>query len=217
MMGEAPIVTSRSHPLTAAETEAVENALLWWEQPFSLDPGMPWSGSGPRSQSWEEIGNRMLKSAGVDDGDAESIRSTYLEIVNQALSGVAGSLSTRARQEVSCENGARRCRPARAKRQLLLRDRRSGQAFPRAGVFSGLAEILRNANAARGSQTARSPPRARPRCARAPHHSPIDLLLDVELPVSVSFGRAQLALKDVIKLTTGSIVELNRACPNRWT
>jgi flagellar motor switch protein FliN/FliY len=39
----------------------------------------------------------------------------------------------------------------------------------------------------------------------------IDLLLDVELPVSVSFGRAQLQLKDVIKLTTGSIVELNRA------
>ena len=37
-----------------------------------------------------------------------------------------------------------------------------------------------------------------------------DLLLDVELPVSVSFGRAQVALKDVLKLTTGSIVELNR-------
>ncbi len=38
-----------------------------------------------------------------------------------------------------------------------------------------------------------------------------DLLLDVELPVSVSFGRAQVALKDVLKLTTGSIVELNRS------
>ena len=38
----------------------------------------------------------------------------------------------------------------------------------------------------------------------------LDLLLDVELPVSVSFGRAQLPLKEVIKLTTGSIVELNR-------
>ncbi len=37
----------------------------------------------------------------------------------------------------------------------------------------------------------------------------LDLLLDVELPISVSFGRAQLPLKDVIKLTTGSIVELN--------
>jgi flagellar motor switch protein FliN/FliY len=38
-----------------------------------------------------------------------------------------------------------------------------------------------------------------------------ELLLDVELPVSVSFGRAQVPLKDVLKLTTGSIVELNRS------
>jgi flagellar motor switch protein FliN/FliY len=39
----------------------------------------------------------------------------------------------------------------------------------------------------------------------------MDLLLDVELPVSISFGKTQLPLKDVLKLTTGSIVELNRA------
>jgi flagellar motor switch protein FliN/FliY len=39
----------------------------------------------------------------------------------------------------------------------------------------------------------------------------MELLYDVELPVSVSFGRAQLPLKDVIKLTSGSIVELNRS------
>jgi flagellar motor switch protein FliN/FliY len=38
----------------------------------------------------------------------------------------------------------------------------------------------------------------------------LDLLLDVEMPVSVSFGRAELLLKDVLKLSTGSIVELNR-------
>ena len=39
----------------------------------------------------------------------------------------------------------------------------------------------------------------------------IELLLDVELPVGVSFGKAILPLKDVIKLTSGSIVELNRS------
>ena len=38
-----------------------------------------------------------------------------------------------------------------------------------------------------------------------------DLLLDVELPVCVSFGGAEMQLKDVLKLTTGSIVELNRS------
>jgi flagellar motor switch protein FliN/FliY len=37
------------------------------------------------------------------------------------------------------------------------------------------------------------------------------LLLDVELPVGVSFGRAHVPLKDVLKLTTGSIIELNRS------
>jgi flagellar motor switch protein FliN/FliY len=35
--------------------------------------------------------------------------------------------------------------------------------------------------------------------------------MEVELPVSLSFGRARLPLRDVLKLTSGSIVELNRA------
>src|SRR5579871_3116015 len=36
-----------------------------------------------------------------------------------------------------------------------------------------------------------------------------NVLQGVELPVSVSFGRVQLPLRDVLKLTAGSIVELN--------
>lgn len=39
----------------------------------------------------------------------------------------------------------------------------------------------------------------------------LDILLDVELPITVSFGRANLPLKDVMKLSAGSIVELNRS------
>jgi flagellar motor switch protein FliN len=45
-----------------------------------------------------------------------------------------------------------------------------------------------------------------------PHVAPtLDLLLDVELPLSVSFGRTYLAVREILKLSTGSIVELN--CP----
>jgi flagellar motor switch protein FliN/FliY len=36
-------------------------------------------------------------------------------------------------------------------------------------------------------------------------------LLDVELPVSVSFGKARIQLKDLLKLTNGSIIELSRS------
>jgi flagellar motor switch protein FliN len=39
----------------------------------------------------------------------------------------------------------------------------------------------------------------------------LDVLLDLEMPVTVSFGSTRLALKEVAKLTSGSIVELNRS------
>jgi len=38
----------------------------------------------------------------------------------------------------------------------------------------------------------------------------LDLLMEVELPIYVTFGRTHLPLKDVLKLSSGSIVELNR-------
>ena len=40
------------------------------------------------------------------------------------------------------------------------------------------------------------------------------LLMEVDLDLSVSFGRTQLLLEDVLKLASGSIVELNRSATN---
>ena len=71
---------------------------------FSLGPER-WSGSEPPQRSWEEVGSRVLRSAGVDEQDPESIRSTYLEIISQALSGIAGEVSSRAGREVACAEG----------------------------------------------------------------------------------------------------------------
>ncbi|MDR1728398.1 MAG: flagellar motor switch protein FliN [Acidobacteriota bacterium] len=39
----------------------------------------------------------------------------------------------------------------------------------------------------------------------------LDLLLDVELPVSIAFGHAEMTLKDVVKLGTGAVIELNKS------
>ena len=104
MTGESLPVTYAPHELAANEIDPNQNELNWWEQPFSSGPdAIAWIGAATRS--WEEIGNRVLKSAGVDDRDQETVRSTYLEIVNQALSGVAGLLSKRARRETACLEG----------------------------------------------------------------------------------------------------------------
>jgi flagellar motor switch protein FliN/FliY len=209
MMGESPYVTYVPHELSATDLEAGENALLWWQQRFSLGEAvLMWVGAA--RQSWNEIGNRILKSAGVDDGDQESIRSTYLEIVNQALSGVAGALSARARTDVACEDG-HEATPVPGDGSGYSFEIGIGDlTFPVIGVFSKmLLEVPDSAAQPEAPRRVDAP--AKPGPGEVSKPTAIDLLLDVELPVSVSFGRAQLALKDVIKLTTGSIVELNRA------
>src|SRR5579875_3782685 len=57
-------------------------------------------------------------------------------------------------------------------------------------LFLGVSDALSEAKAQAGPPT-------------------LDLLLDVELPLSVSFGRTYLPVRDILKLSTGSIVELN--------
>jgi flagellar motor switch protein FliN len=39
----------------------------------------------------------------------------------------------------------------------------------------------------------------------------IDLLLDVELPISVLYGHSEMPLKDVLKLGAGSVIELDKS------
>jgi flagellar motor switch protein FliN/FliY len=42
----------------------------------------------------------------------------------------------------------------------------------------------------------------------------MDLLMDMELPVMVRFGSTRMVLRDLLKLTAGSIVEFNRSPEN---
>ncbi len=212
MTGEPVQSTFEPHQLAAAEIDPSQSELLWWEQPLSLGPDANiWVAAGGRT--WEEIGNRVLRSAGVDDATPEDIRSTYLEIVNQSLSGVASAVSIRARKEISCVQGRSAPPPALPGAgaysfQITLGE----QAFPLLAVF---AASLANLADAAAPPSAKAAPEERAQSASSAQkpgpRGSMDLLLDVELPVIVSFGRAQLMLKDVIKLTTGSIVELNRA------
>jgi flagellar motor switch protein FliN len=39
----------------------------------------------------------------------------------------------------------------------------------------------------------------------------IDLLMDIGLPVSVSFGNSEMQLKDILKLEAGSVIELDQS------
>src|ERR1700682_1337442 len=100
MMGDAPAVTAGSK---SEESPAGED-VVWWEQPFSVSAeARVWVGAP--TVTWKTIGNEVLKSAGIDGADDANIKSTFVEILNQSLAGIAQALTTRFRGEITCDGG----------------------------------------------------------------------------------------------------------------
>ncbi|HTP85634.1 MAG TPA: flagellar motor switch protein FliN [Bryobacteraceae bacterium] len=190
----------------------------WWRQSFSFSADGSVIVGAPES-SWIEIGNNILKSAGIDDGDRESIRSTFSEILSQTFAGATRTLSGHLGSQVTTAPGnAPESAPALSGPTFRL-DVSWGAIGPLALVVSLEPAIVAAFDAAlKGPGQPATVPDSAIRTLVPPtdeesirRSRKMELLLDVELPVSVSFGRAQLLLKDVIKLTTGSIIELNRS------
>lgn len=213
-----------------ASSPADSPAVLVWEQGFDAGEGcrMVVAAPGP---AWEKIGGEALKAAGVDDLDRNSVRGTYLEILSQTLSSVASEVGALLNRHVSPVDGREIQADASAVSQALRVLLNGEPVLLYVGVAASLVTVLSAAAAAAApfgpeaagedpfGAGAASTPRAQDadELRSAERHEMLDssktweLLLDVELPVSVSFGRASVPLKDVLKLTSGSIVELNRA------
>ncbi len=207
--GEAWEAMAGSRPeMTVLEAEQAPELLaeprpVWHRFDLGQDPG---AGFFVGSHQWGKIGAFVLAAAGVDAPSPEDIQGTCAEILNQAASGLARVLSKQAGREILATSGVEVPAPPQdtAWASIRFRLEDSDQELLLAGS-EDLANLLLSVDA--NDQPAPPPPPA-PDTERGRN---MDLLLDVELPVSVSFGRAQLPLKDVLKLTTGSIVELNRS------
>jgi flagellar motor switch protein FliN/FliY len=193
---------------------------FWFRQPFSLLTGALWCGFARAELI--AIGKRLLSAAGLEEESNDTAIETVGEIIGQAAGALATEYSSRLGKDVHTarlEPGLDR--PPAFPSEFPLEISCGGTRY---GLLSGveggdlltifappaLKEANPNAEASKAIAAAASasggPAALSPVNARN-----LDLLLDVELPISVSFGRAQLQLKDVIKLTTGSIIELNRA------
>lgn len=171
----------------------------WWEQAFSIGPGAKvWIGAP--ADTWKLFGRVALEAAGLADASDDDVRGTYQELLSQSLSGVASALTGALGSEVTCAAGT--AVPAPGGESM-------GTDFQLEGLGGGAVYFAASDSwhsSSQGAETEAPAPVSAPRAA-----SPYDLLLDVEMPVSVSFGRAHIPLKEVLKLTSGSIVELNRA------
>lgn len=197
--------------------EAPQNrrpAPLILRQSFSGISGSLWLWA--EEPDWAAVGNYLQRPRGPA-GEEAAMRAAYLQAMGQAFVNLTRAAATRAGRESAggkweeaessgiSEGEIRWYAVSLALGDTLARlyfgceppliDSLTAEAS--AGNLKsldraqGLSELAFAAGAFENSKT-------------------FPLLLDVELPVSVSFGRTQLPLKDVLKLTTGSIVELNR-------
>jgi flagellar motor switch protein FliN len=190
---------------------------LWWKQSLNI-AAIPLLCAGAAERTWQELGGRTLRAAGIEAVEPGDAKNTYIEILNQAFAGLAQALSGRLDAEVTCVNGAECAAPPAdaewAKVEIVYPESELPPIL--IGFHLQLLDRLQNPSPENAAASVEDP--ANPAVAApvplskfVPQNSrTLDLLLDVELPVSISFGRAELPLKDVLKLTTGSIVELNR-------
>ncbi len=179
---------------------------LWWMQPLTAGQGVGlWLAVS--EALWRETGQQVLAAAGLEEADEADIRSTFLEVLQQSLSRLASAIGARLGMEVGLEGGGvQESLPEHVEWHAV-------EVIGRRGVLgkawlAGSSALL----AALEPPTESSlNPATEGRLEPVRNSQTLDLLLEVELPVAVSFGRAQMRLKDAVKLTTGSIVELNRS------
>lgn len=191
MTGQAFTVTPGAVGEGAAEEPIV------WQQVFSVasEPGV-WLAAG--RELWQAAGTMVLAAVGIDSASDEDCRSTWFEIAGQTMGGLAMRVTGDVQQEVTSAKGEDIGAMPDVATSFLTAT--SGeQSWQLSVAWSGVLPALY------------APPPA-----QVTHSSDVassktfELLLDVSLPVSVSFGKTVLAIREVLKLNTGSIVELNR-------
>ena len=157
------------------------------------------------TENWRLIGKTVLEAAGLDEFDDATLSGTYTETLAQAASAWAQDLSTLSGRKWDV---AETCNGASSEANATA----WGYVCPVGTIETQIAvQVSEELMATMFRSTAEPEVPLAGAQQEVAQSSQFDLLLDVELPVSVSFGRALVPLKDILKLNSGSIVELNRA------
>lgn len=223
MAGERPdldVHSGAGGSLTRQQTRTTrdknaESDVVWWKQVFDASPGSAvWIGT-PR-ELCNQLGQSILSAAGIESTDADELRDTYLEVVRQSLGSFASAIGGQISQEVVCTDGSEEEPPRDRTIGCEIAISRAGEQFP-ALIFLLNKEMLEatarfspSDTAAEETAAAAEPGEPKQELSTRAS-STLNLLMDVELPVSVSFGRTRVRMQEILKLITGSIIELDRS------
>jgi flagellar motor switch protein FliN len=162
---------------------SLEDAIVW-RQPVSL---------AEDACLWLSAGRELWGTAG---------RAAWDAIAGQTMGAVASALSEETGREVRAEGGGiEDGEPDEGMPAAVFEIRSGGQVWQaRIAWNAEFAAAWPMGSAAGDDGTAFEPGGSKT----------LELLMGVALPVSVSFGRTSLQIREVLKLNTGSVVELDR-------
>jgi flagellar motor switch protein FliN/FliY len=199
--------TSQDPAVTCVAYDAAEKpfdtsaSYVWWKQDLELDGWHSlWIGS-PEA-TWSALGAAMASSP-------EGSRDIYLEMLTQSLQGAAHVASAGLPTAIVCGRGVVDGPPSAAGMETVeVKISLAGKALPSmlavvpADMFGDTSEELPDADA---------PRRMIAQEINSDYNlALIDRLIDLELPLYVALGRAVLPIRDVLRLSAGSLVELDR-------
>jgi flagellar motor switch protein FliN/FliY len=184
----------------AEDLAPLESAIIR-QQSFSILEGPSfWIAAG--KDLWEAMGRLTMQAAGVDEVTDEDCRSTWQEILGQTAGAVASAMTADLATEVTASQG------------IQIEAEPDGVAWLVFSVTGNAKTWSFKAGWTKELATLCEPAAIRAPVSPAARDSAVsktfDLLLEVALPIAVSFGRTSLQIREVLKLNTGSIVELDR-------
>jgi flagellar motor switch protein FliN/FliY len=204
--GERPVLSQT--PANDAQLEDWEAKLAefdWWQQETE-DPAKFKVWVGAEEACWTAFGG--------SPGDGKDPRELFHEMLSQANQGSAAVLS--ASFDSPLRFGAGSANPPASLRPLRLAQisvKFRDAALPNLVVAlePAAAQIL---NGPKPLTSGKDGPAqiSAPLSATAlkPNPPMFDRLMELQLPLSVVLGQAVLPIRDVLKITSGSVIELNR-------
>ena len=198
---------------------------ITWRQPFAFPPAAQdsaetaqfWLVAG--KDLWDALGQMVLGGAGAEAASEEDCRSTWNEIAGQTMGGLARSLSAELKHEILAQDGGPDAGVPDEQMQALALEVRHGSKRGMYGL-RGTRQFAQRcvipaatrgrAETVQGSSGEATSGKVAAIVPEASNSKTLDLLMDVSLAVRVSFGKTSLQLREVLKLNTGSVVELDR-------
>ena len=160
---------------------------LWWRQEFHSDSLFTvWTGAP--QEVWMALGG--------ESEPAERCRQIYFDILRQTHDGTANALGAQTGKPVRCLAGE-------ANRPELLEG--LDVCAVDLGFQGKLLPPLLLAIERAAARVQQSPKPLAPKPSL-----PLGRLVELELPLAVSLGKAVMPIRDILKITPGSLVELDR-------